>query len=59
MDFFMDFLIFAVLVVVITAFMGSIGSLIGEGIFGKKKNSIYDQDSRKRAGWKRLEREAE
>lgn len=59
MDFFIDFGIFALLVVGITALMGSIGEIIGMGFFGKNKNEFTDQDSKIRLNWKKVERKAE
>lgn len=59
MDFFIDFAIFALLVVGITAVMGSIGEIIGRVLFGKNKNEFVDQDKKIRLNWKKVERKAE
>jgi hypothetical protein len=58
MYFIIDLIVFAVLVIGLTAMLGVIATSIGERIFGRKKGSdFYDQNMNSQKGWRKMTRE--
>lgn len=58
MHFIIDLIVFAVLVIGLTAMLGVISTSIGERIFGRKKGSdFYDQNMNSQKGWRKMTRE--
>lgn len=57
-SFIVDFILFAVLVIGLTAMLGVISTTIGERIVGRKKSSeYYDQNANSQKGWRKMTRE--
>lgn len=58
MSFVIDLIVFAILVIGLTALLGVISASIGERIFGRKKgNAFYDQNMNSQKGWRKMTRE--
>lgn len=58
MSFVIDLIVFAILVIGLTALLGVISASIGERIFGRKKgNDFYDQNMNSQKGWRKMTRE--
>ncbi|WP_202078674.1 hypothetical protein [Caldalkalibacillus salinus] len=56
MDFFVDLGLFAVIIVVLTAFLGVLATKIAESFNRKKRDVAFQQNDRTKQGWKRVSR---
>ncbi|MFC0271978.1 hypothetical protein ACFFIX_10995 [Metabacillus herbersteinensis] len=56
-EYLVDFVLVAVLVIGLTATMGVLANAIGINVFGgKKKSAFVDQSQKTQVGWKKVKR---